>query len=92
MLFFKKRKVWKDVFMSTDMTQFFRAKNLLSEHGIQFKDSTGGMHNALSGGHSARGSMGAGRDLFIKTIYILSVSEQDEGKARMLLGRMDEDK
>ena len=80
-------KKWRIVFYTTEMEHFFRAKNLLVDEGIAFRDDTlvnqqRDVQNRLAGARVY------GRTNYVKNFYRLSVKEEDVGRAQAALGKL----
>ena len=78
-------KKWRIVFYTTEMEHFFRAKNLLVDEGIAFRDDTlvnqqRDVQNRLARVY--------GRTNYVKNFYRLSVKEEDVGRAQAALGKL----
>lgn len=80
-------KKWRIVFYTTEMEHFFRAKNLLVDEGIAFRDDTlvnqqRDVQNRLAGARVY------GRTNYVKNFYRLSVKEEDVGRAQAALRKL----
>ena len=66
--------LWKEVYCTSDMEKFFRAKNLLDAHNLRLS------MNNLTGS-----SVALSRDGSVKDFYEVLVEEKDEARARSIL-------
>ena len=74
-----------EVYATLKMEDFFRAKNILSDHGIAFQDTSANRQLGLSFNNVRGDQMAFSRDGFVKTRYCISVKKEDEGRARKVL-------
>lgn len=74
-----------EVYSTLEMEDFFKAKNILSENGIGFKDIS--INNQLrTSFNNVRGdSIVLSRDGTVKTLYRLAVRKDSEEKSHRLL-------
>jgi len=77
-------KTMVEIYCTSEITYFFRAKDILSENGIKFKTDT--INNELRlAMNNVRGNNIVLDRSGIKNFYKISVEKKDEKKARELL-------
>ena len=78
-------KKWKEVYCTSDMEKFFRAKNLLDAQNIAYKTNTTNNNLRLSMNNLTGSSVALSRDGSVKDFYEVLVEEKDEARARSIL-------
>ena len=81
---------WIQVYYTSEMDKFLKAKNLMQEQNIKYKTNIFNNNlrlamNSLEGKTSA----GLSRSGNIKDFYTISVKKKDEHNARFLLSRIE---
>ena len=79
--------LWKEVYCTSDMEKFFRAKNLLDAQNIAYKTTTTNNNLRLSMNNFTGSSVARSRDGSVKDFYEVLVEEKDEARARVILSR-----
>ena len=78
-------KKWKEVYCTSDMEKFFRAKNLLDAQNIAYKTNITNNNLRLSMNNLNGSSVALSRDGSVKDFYEVLVEEKDEARARSIL-------
>lgn len=74
-----------EIYSTLNMESFFKAKNLLADNNITYKDTSTNNQLRVSFNNLRGTNVILSRDNLIKTSYRLSVKKEDEEKARQIL-------
>lgn len=74
-----------EVYSTLKMEDFFRAKNLLSDHQIPYKDTSSNNQMRLAFNNLRGDNIALSRGGPVRSVYSLSVKKADEHRARQVL-------
>lgn len=81
-------KKWREVYCTSDMDKFFKAKNLFAAQNIAYKTSTTNNKLRLSMNNLSGSSVALSRGSGVKDFYKVLVEVKDESKARFILSKV----
>lgn len=86
--FFRNSNKWKEVYITQELEQFYRAQNLLTESNINYRTDIVSNSLRLSANRvGGRTGMVVGRDGGTKDFHKILVEEKDQNKARGILSK-----
>ena len=81
---------WIQVYYTSEMDKFLKAKNLMQEQNIKYKTNIFNNNLRLAmNSFGGKTSAGLSRSGNIKDFYTISVKKSDEHNARLLLSKIE---